>query len=62
VIIGPDEYQSEKVSVKDLRAGLSSREGIQDRQAFRKAGKSGQQTIALDDLIPTVKTILQAEA
>lgn len=58
VIIGPDEYQSGQVSVKNLRAGLSARAGIEDREAFRKAGKSGQTTIALTDLPSTVRAAL----
>jgi len=58
VIIGPDEYQTNKASVKDLRAGLSSRAGIEDREAFRKAGKAGQISVDLDQLPATVKSML----
>ena len=59
VIIGPDEYKANKVSIKDLRAGMSSRVGIEDREAFRKAGKAGQTTIDLADLASTVKATLR---
>lgn len=58
VIIGPDEYQSNKASVKDLRAGMASRAGIENRDAFRKAGKAGQVSVSLDDLTSTVKSML----
>jgi histidyl-tRNA synthetase len=60
VIIGPDEYQSNKASVKDLRAGMSSRAGIEDREAFRKAGKAGQVSIDLDQLPSTVQAMLSS--
>jgi histidyl-tRNA synthetase len=59
VIIGPDEQQASQASVKDLQAGLTSRAGIEDRAAFRKAGKAGQVTVALDELAVTVKSILR---
>lgn len=59
VIIGPDEQQANKASVKDLQAGLTSRSGIEDRAAFRKAGKAGQVTVSLDELAATVKSILR---
>lgn len=59
VIIGPDEVQASKASVKDLQTGLSSRAGIEDRDAFRKAGKAGQVTVDLADLAATVKSILR---
>ena len=58
VIVGPDEFNANQVSVKDLRAGMTSRAGIEDRQAFRKAGKAGQTTVALADLASTVKATL----
>jgi histidyl-tRNA synthetase len=58
VIVGPDEYKVNKASVKDLRAGMTSRAGIEDREAFRKAGKSGQRTVDLAELVPTVRATL----
>ncbi|MBI4874218.1 MAG: histidine--tRNA ligase [Acidobacteria bacterium] len=57
VIVGPDEYAANQVSVKDLRAGLSARAGIQDHEAFRKAGKAAQQTVGLGELLSTVKSL-----
>jgi histidyl-tRNA synthetase len=57
VIIGPDEYQSNKVSIKNLHEGLRSREGL-DREAFRKAGKTGQVTVDLSELTSHVKAML----
>ncbi len=59
VIIGPDEQQANTASVKDLQAGLASRAGIEDRAAFRKAGKAGQVTVSLDELAATVKSLLR---
>ncbi len=58
IIVGPDEYQTGKASVKDLRAGLSSRSGIEDREAFRKAGKTAQVSVELNQLASTVKGML----
>jgi len=58
VIIGEDEVAQGVVSVKDLHAGKELREGIEDRDAYREAGKSGQQTVARAAMVETVKAIL----
>jgi histidyl-tRNA synthetase len=58
VIIGPDEMEKKQASVKDLQAGLQARSAIGDREEFRKQGKSGQVTVALSELVATVKGIL----
>jgi histidyl-tRNA synthetase len=58
VIMGEDELKSGKVSVKDLKVGAEARASIQDREQYRKSGKSGQTTVARADLVRTVKQLL----
>ena len=58
VIVGPDEMAAAQVSVKDLRAGMVERAGVQDREAFKAAGKTAQVTVGLDELVGTVKGLL----
>ena len=58
VIIGEDELANGVVSVKDLYTGKAEREGIEDRDAYRAAGKTGQQTVERNALIETVRDIL----
>ena len=58
VILGEDELKAGNVSIKDLRAGMEARAGIQDREEFRKAGKAGQVTVPRADLLKTVKQLL----
>jgi histidyl-tRNA synthetase len=58
LIVGIDEYQNGTISVKDLRAGLAARSNLDDREAFRKASKSGQITVPLADLVSSVKVVL----
>ncbi|HTS17263.1 MAG TPA: histidine--tRNA ligase [Verrucomicrobiae bacterium] len=58
VILGEDELKAGSVSIKDLRAGLEARASIQDREQFRKAGKTGQVTVPRSDLVKTVKAML----
>ena len=58
VIVGPDEMTASQASVKDLRAGLEGRSSVQDREAFRAAGKTAQVTVGLDALVSTVRGLL----
>ena len=58
VIVGSDEMAANQASVKDLRAGLEGRAGVQDREAFRAAGKTAQVTVGLDALVETVRGLL----
>jgi hypothetical protein len=58
VIIGPEEYEANEASVKDLQAGLTSRAGITSREAFRKAGKAGQITVDVTELPSAIKSLL----
>lgn len=58
IIIGEDELANGVVSVKDLFEGKRSREDIEDRDAYREAGKAGQVTVERDKMINTVKEML----
>lgn len=58
VIAGGDELARGEVAVKDLRAGAAARAGIEDHEAYREAGKSGQVTIARTDLIRHIAGLL----
>lgn len=58
VIIGEDELAQGLVSVKDLRAGKELREGIEDRDAYREAGKAGQVTVPRTEMIAAVHALL----
>jgi histidyl-tRNA synthetase len=58
VILGEDELKTGSISIKDLRAGMEARAGIQDREEFRKAGKAGQVTVPRADLLKTIKQLL----
>jgi histidyl-tRNA synthetase len=58
VIVGPDERNANQAAVKDLRAGLLARADVQDREAFRQAGKTAQVTVGIDALVDTVKGLL----
>lgn len=59
VIIGEDEVANGVVSVKDLRAGKEAREDIEDRDAYLAAGKTGQVTVARDEMVATVRQLLE---
>lgn len=61
VIIGEDEIAKGVVSVKDLLAGKERREAIDDREVYRKAGKTGQVTVPRADMVKTVKDLLSAQ-
>lgn len=60
VIAGEDELKAGTVSIKDLRAGLQARAGIQDHKEFKQAGKAGQVTVPRGELVATVKAMLGA--
>ena len=62
VIIGEDELARGVVSVKDLLAGKAGREDIEDRDAYREAGKTGQSTIPRAEMVDAVKALLAAQA
>ncbi len=58
VIIGEDELANGIVSIKDLRAGKEAREGIDEREAYRQAGKTGQKSVSRTEMAATVKRML----
>ncbi len=58
VIIGEDEIAQGVVSVKDLAEGKAQRDGIEDRDAYREAGKTGQVTIARGEMVEHVRSLL----
>lgn len=58
VIIGEDEIAQGVVAVKDLKAGKEMRAEIEDRDAYRDAGKSGQETVPRADMVTAVQAIL----
>ncbi|MCP4642310.1 MAG: histidine--tRNA ligase [bacterium] len=58
VIVGEDELANGQVSIKDLDAGKAGREGIDDHQEYRQAGKTGQVTVARTDMVATVRGML----
>jgi histidyl-tRNA synthetase len=58
VILGEDELAAGHVSIKDLVAGKEEREDIDDRDAYREAGKTGQVTVSRSEMVATVKSIL----
>ncbi len=59
VIIGEDEIAQGVVSVKDLLEGKSAREDIDDREAYRQAGKTGQVTVPRGEMVQTVQDFLK---
>jgi histidyl-tRNA synthetase len=62
VIIGEDELARGVVSVKDLRAGKEQRQDIQDREAYRQAGKTGQKTVARAEMAVHIRALLNPKA
>lgn len=59
VIVGEDEIARGVVSVKDLVAGKAERADIDDREAYREAGKTGQVTVARSEMIAAVRALLE---
>lgn len=58
VILGEDELAQGQVSIKDLVAGKTQREDIQERDAYLAAGKTGQVTVPRSEMVATVRRIL----
>lgn len=59
VILGEDELAGGVVSVKDLDAGKKEREHIEDREAYREAGKAGQVTVPRAEMLDAVRSLLE---
>lgn len=58
VIIGPDEIQAGKASVKDLVVGKEKRTGIKNHEQYKKAGKVGQVMVDRRELCETILEML----
>jgi histidyl-tRNA synthetase len=61
VIVGEDELAKGVVSIKDLLAGKEQREDIEDHEAYRKAGRTAQVTVPREEMIATIRNILETE-
>jgi histidyl-tRNA synthetase len=59
VIIGEDEIAKGVVSIKDLLAGKQQRENIEDREEYRKAGRTAQVTVPRSEMVQTVLDLLR---
>ncbi len=59
IIAGENEFSSGMVSIKDMRKGAELAKSVQDREAWRK-GQPAQQNVAKDQLVATVKAILES--
>lgn len=60
VILGEEEVARGEVALKDLAAGKTQREGIAEREEYRKAGKTAQITVPRSELSTHVQTLLRA--
>lgn len=61
VIIGEDEVAKGVVSVKDLLAGKLQRENIDNREEYRKAGRTGQVTVPRAEMVQAVREVLETQ-
>ncbi len=59
VILGEDELAHGQVSIKDLREGKIKRADISDRDAYREAGKTGQVTVAREQMVSEIQRLLE---
>lgn len=60
IIIGPDEFTNNQVSIKDLRVTKKGKVDIKDRGTWLKT-RVGQKTISRDILVEEIKNMLQAK-
>ncbi|GAH24656.1 unnamed protein product, partial [marine sediment metagenome] len=60
VIIGPDEFSSNQVSIKDLRVIKAEKIKIEDREEWVER-KVGQRTVPIENLIAEIKSLLLPE-
>ena len=61
ILLGEGEFTKGLVSIKDLREGSHTREGITEREAYRSAGTLGQQTVPRAEMAQAVKRLLSAD-
>ncbi|MBI1317336.1 MAG: histidine--tRNA ligase [Candidatus Hydrogenedens sp.] len=60
VILGEEEVDNGTVSIKDLLEGKTAREDIEDRDAYREAGKTGQRSVPRSEMVAAIRQILAA--
>ncbi len=58
IIAGEDEFKNNTISIKDLRAGHAARKGIEDREKYIAAGKTGQITVPRAELLSKIQEML----
>ena len=58
IILGPDEVTNHTVSLKDLVVGKKGREGVSDKEEYRKRGRTGQITVERSKMVETVRDLL----
>ncbi|HNQ87615.1 MAG TPA: histidine--tRNA ligase [Verrucomicrobiota bacterium] len=61
VILGEDELKTGRVSIKDLRVGMQARAAIQSHEEYKKSGRTGQVTVARNELVQTVTHLLSGQ-
>ncbi|MES2860464.1 MAG: histidine--tRNA ligase [Pseudomonadota bacterium] len=61
ILLGGDEIAAGQVTIKDLDAGRALAAGVSDNEAW-KSERPGQQTIAREDMVRTVRTIIEASS
>jgi histidyl-tRNA synthetase len=61
VMLGGDEIAAGQVTIKDLDAGRAMAAGLADNEAW-KAARPGQQTVARNELVPTLRGIIDASS
>ena len=61
VMLGGDEIAAGQVTVKDLDAGRALAAGLADNEAW-KSERPGQQTVAREALVRTIRTIIEASS
>ncbi len=61
IMLGGDEIAAGQVTIKDLDAGRALAAGVADNDAW-KAARPGQQTVARDGLVQTVRGIIDASS
>ena len=57
-ILGSDEIEANTIALKDLAMGKEQREGIAEREEYRKTGKVGQRTVDRREMIAVVREML----
>jgi histidyl-tRNA synthetase len=61
VLLGGNEIAAGQATIKDLDAGRALATGLTDNEAW-KAARPGQQTVARDALVQTIRTIIEGSS